>query len=235
MLADSISAGDTLWRTYTGSSFSDCSFSIVPSVIRMPVMSAKMVRAWADSGAVVVYDTLDTCEVHVPYGGDTLYYTVDVPRGLIIGFYWYDFLLSIDVTHGYFYGYDKGVYYLQKVSSSMVDSGIEYGGYLFSNIRVNGQPLTTVKNRPRPEQCPFAIFPAADGCDRMAYTGAQEGMRITAFDLLGRSLFATSLQGGGGILDLNRLCRGTGCRNGPIMLRVSGQRQAAFVIPAIVR
>jgi hypothetical protein len=198
-------------------------------------MSAKTVRAWADSGAVVVYDTLDTCQVHVPYCGDTLFYSVDALRGIIVDFYWYNFNAMTNVTQSYFYGYDKGVYYLQRVAGSSLDTGIESGGYIFTNVRINGQPVTSVTGGVRPEKTPFAIHALGNGIDRLTYSGAEEGMRLRAFDPLGRSLFETRLPAGGGVLNLDRLCGRSGCRSGPLVIRMNGPFQQAFFYRAVAR
>lgn len=233
MLIDTIIGTDTSRTTYGSSSFSGCSFSIVPSVIIKPIMSAKMVRAWATSAAVVIRDSLDTCVVKVPDSADTLLYSVDMARGVISGLNWYG--ASGYVTHQYFYGRDNGVYYLQKVSCSSWDTTIEYGGYRFSNIRINGQPVTSVKRSAQPEKSPFAIHPAGSRGDQILFTGAQAGMRIAAFDLLGRGLFEIALRGSGDILDPDRLCGGAGCPSGPLVLRSIGRNGAASFSTVIER
>jgi hypothetical protein len=234
VLIDSIAGTDTARSTYTASSFTDCSFSIVPSIISKPIMSANMVRAWADSAAVIVRDTLDTCVVKVPHNADTVLYWIDMSRGVIIELYWGP---SEDITHQYFYGYDKGIYYLQKVSCSSpgFDTSISSGGYLFSNIRINGEPVTSVADRLRPEKSPFAIHPIGRGRDRIVFTGGEAGMRITAFDMFGRSLFETALQGKGDALRLDRLCGGARCPSGPLVLRRIGPDGAASFSTVIVR
>jgi hypothetical protein len=226
---------DTVRSTYTSSSFAGCSFSIVPSIISSSIISAKTIAAWADSAATVTRDSLDTCVVQVPNNGDTLLYSVDMARGVIVGLYWYGAWSGYYITHQYFYGLDKGIYYLQKVSCSSNDTSIENGGYRFSNIRINGEPVTSVLGRLRPEKAPFAVRPVGRGSDRVTFTRGEAGTRVAAFDLFGRSLFRTGLRGKGDVLDLNRLCGGARCPSGPLILRINGQSGAAFFSTAISR
>jgi hypothetical protein len=199
----------------------------------LPIMSAKVVAAWADSAAVVVRDTLDTCAVKVPHNADTILYSIDMARGVIIGLYWYG--PSEYVTHQYFYGFDKGVYYLRQVSCSSWDTTIESGGYMFKNIRINGEPVSSVLGRLRPEKSRFAIRPIGRGGDRITFTGAEAGVGITVFDLSGRGLFETTLRGKGEILDLDRLRSGARRPSGPLILRITGPDGAVSFPTAIIR
>ena len=234
VLIDSISAADTARSAYTASWFATCSDFMIPSILNEPIMSAKTVRVWADSAAVVMRDSPDTCVVKVPNLTDTLLYTVDMARGVIIGLDVSTLFVAL-FTHQYFYGYDKGIYYLQKVSCSSSDTSIMEGGYRFSNIRINNEPVTSAVNRFRREKSPCTIHAIGRGSDRIAVFGGKAGMRIAAFDLLGRSLFETALQGAGDVLRLDRLCRGTGCPSGPLILRINGSDGAAFFSIVVTR
>ncbi len=224
VLIDSITGTDTAWLVKKDSLFNSCSFYMIPSIMSKPIMSAKMIGAWANSAAAVVYDTLDTCVVKVPENADTLFYSIDMAQGVIFGLDWQG--LSKNVTHQYFYGHDKGVYYLQKVSCSNSDTSIMSGGYLFSNIRINGEAVTSVQDRLRPEKSPFTTHP---------FIGAKPGARIAAFDLFGRNLFKTALQGKGDVLHPDRLCGGARCSSGPLVLRRSGPNGAVSFSTVIVR
>lgn len=196
-------------------------------------MSAKMVGAWADSAATIMRDTLDTCVVKVPNNMDTLLYSIDMQRGVIIGLYWFG--PAGNVTHQYFYGYDKGIYFLQKLSCSSSDTSIANGGYRFNNIRINGEPVTSVVNSLRSDKFRFALHPVERGRERMTFIGGKEGIRIAVFNLFGRNLISTNLREKSGTIDLDHLCPATRCPSGPLLLRIATPNGAAAFSTVIVR
>jgi phosphoribulokinase len=230
MLIDSVKGTDTAWSAFSSTS---CSFSMVPSVMSMPIMSAKMVGAWAESAAVVIRDTLDTCTVKVPHNADTILYSIDMARGVIVGLYLYG--PSGYVTHQYFYGFDKGVYYLRQVSCASWDTTIQNGGYIFKNVQINGEPVSSVLNRFRHERSRFAIRPIVSEGDRISFTGAEAGMRITAFDLFGRTVFETTLRGKGEVLNADRLCGGARCPSSPLLFRINAAGGMVSFPTAVIR
>jgi hypothetical protein len=214
MLADSITGTDTVWAEYTKTSFQNCAFSLVPSIITEPIMSAKTIASWADSTTIITRDTLDTCIIEVIKNGDYYFYMVDMQRGLIISFT----LSSIvgSATQQYLYGYDTGIYFLRRVC--FFDTTIENGGYDFYNIRVNDNPVSHVVNIPRSPKRPF-VFNAFGKNGAIDLLG-KENVRMTLYDLLGRRLFSRYFGKDAGIVKLGDLCPAAQCPSGRLILRV---------------
>jgi hypothetical protein len=146
VLIDTIVGTDTVRSISTRASFFEYPVSIVPSILIKSIMSLTMVGDWADSAVGVMDDSPSTCVVKVLHNTDTIFYSVDMLRWLITGLSWHEPPL-IDVKQRFFYGFDKGVYYLRKAICSGEDEGSENGGYTFKNVRVNGVPLFDAASR----------------------------------------------------------------------------------------
>jgi hypothetical protein len=194
-------------------------------------MSSLTADSWADSGKVV-WDTLDTCVVEIPNNGITKSYSIDMQSGLVIRFNVYGGPES--AQHQYFYGYDNGIYFLQKVSFSAYDTSIQnYGGYEFSNIRINGEPVMviTAANR-KPERFIIQWIDRRQGTIRLS--GITGPARAALFDIRGRRVTPGYCDVNGSI-GIDRLCPIGGCPAGPLLLRIENGALSKVLPVSFVR
>jgi hypothetical protein len=144
-------------------------------------MAVKTVQTWADSGGLIIRDSLDTCVVQVVIDGTTYVYSIDMQKGLIFNLDAYGDLGA--ASQRYLYGYDKGIYYLRRVCCNSPDTTIDFGGYDFYNIRVNGVAMTGV----RPERrIPSDRFAINNGKANTRHGDLHAGTMVALYDLQGR-------------------------------------------------
>jgi hypothetical protein len=211
-----MSDADTMWSEYSHTNFTGCAYPIVPSVVVDPIMSALTAASWADSGKIT-RDTLDTCVVEVQDNGITRIFSIDMLRGVVIGFMIYGGTES--AQHQYFWGYDKEIYYLQKVTFSAFDTTITNGGYEFYNIRVNGETVTPVIIPAKRKRERFSIQWVDRRQGTISLTGITGPSRIALFDIQGRRI-SSGEYGINGPFAITRLCPGRGCPSGPLLVRI---------------
>jgi hypothetical protein len=207
---------DTTWSEYSHTNFTGCAYPIVPSIVVDPIMSPLTAASWADSGKIT-RDSLDTCVVEVLDSGITRIFSIDMLRGVVIGFLIYGGTES--AQHQYFWGYDKGIYYLQRVACSMSDTTIINGGYEFYNIRVNGEPITSVVTPSKRKQERFSIQWVDRRQGTVSLTGITGPSRIALFDIRGRPI-SSGEYGINGPFSITRLCPVGGCPSGPLLVRI---------------
>jgi hypothetical protein len=214
MLSDIITETDTSWTLYTRQTATGCSYPLVPSILLDPLMSSKTAASWADGGTVT-WDTLDTCVVEILDTNLWIRYSIDMQRGLVVGLFRSDGINS--AQHQYFYGCEKGIYYLRKVTFS-IDTTLEYGGYEFYNIRLNGEPVPVINQAKRnPERFSIQWLNKIRGT--MALTGIQGPAKVALFDVRGRRI-APGYREVTGMFEINSLCPSIGCPSGPVLLRI---------------
>jgi hypothetical protein len=227
MLSDTINGTDTTWKVYTRQSATSCSYPLVPSIIVDPIMSPLTAAAWADSGKVI-RDTLDTCVVDLSISSVTRIYSVDMRRGVVIGFMKYGDTTGT-AEHQYFYGYTGGIYYLQRVACSTFDTTIQNGGYEFYNIRINGEQVPVINTAKRKqERFPFQWVDRNRGT--LVMNGLQGPVRVALFDMRGRRISSGENEINGPFA-INRLCPSGGCPSGPLLVRIeAGVIKRAFPV-----
>lgn len=228
MLSDTISGTDTTWKVYTRQSATSCSYTLVPSIIVDPIMSPLTAAAWTDSGKIT-WDTLDTCVVEISNDSVTKVYSVDMVRGVVIGFMIWG--LAGSAQHQYFWGYDKGIYYLKRVACSTFDTTIINGGYEFYNIRVNGEPVPVITPAKRKQER-FSIQWVDRNRGTLVMNGQQGPSRAALFDIQGRRI-TQGYREISGMFEINRLCPPGGCPSGPVLLRIENSG-ATRVFPAVL-
>jgi hypothetical protein len=217
-----------MWSEFSRSNFSSCAFPIVPSIIVDPIMSSMVPASWADSGKVT-RDTLDTCIVQIGNDSVTKLYSVDMVRGVVIGFMTYGVAGSAE--HQYFYGCDKGIYYLRKVTCSTWDTTIENGGYEFYNIRINGDTVPVINPAKRNLER-FSIQWVDRNQGTFVMNGLQGPARVALFDMRGRRISSGEYEINGPSA-INRFCPSGGCPSGPMLLRIENSG-ATRVFPAVL-
>ena len=240
MLSDILTETDTTWTVYTRQSATGCAYPLVPSIIVDPIMSSLITASWADKGTIT-RDTLDTCVVEIQ---DTIVtvqdtveletivwttYSIDMQRGVVIGFVTYGGPGS--AQHQYIYGYEREIYYLRKVTFSF-DTTIEYaGGYEFYNIRLNGEPVPVINpGKPKPERFSIQWLDRRQGI--LSLTGIAGPARAALFDIRGRRI-TQEYREINGMFELNRLCPSSGCPSGPMLLWIENSGTTR-VFPAVL-
>jgi hypothetical protein len=202
---------------------------LVPAIITEPIMSSATFASWADSG-IVTRDTLDTCVVEIPDSGIMRTYSIDMLRGVVIGF-----IVSGGpdfAQHQYFYGYDKGIYYPRRVTFGY-DTTIEYGGYEFDNIRVNGEPVPVITPAKRnPERFSVQWLDGKHGTISLA--GITGPARATLFDIQGRRITPGDREVNGKF-EIGSLCPSRGCPSGPVLVRIEHRGIARIFQALLVR
>jgi hypothetical protein len=199
-----------LWNEYTRTTAGSCNFALVPSILIAPIMTSATIASWADSGSII-RDTLDTCTVQVQENGASITYTVDMQRGVIISMVYSDQSYAM---HQYFYGCQKGIYFLTKVTFGGDTSIQTNGGYEFYNIRINGEHYTRIAN--------YLDMPQPSIAGSGRGNSMPIGTTVSIYDLLGRRVVI-----GNRIGRMDGACRSGGYSSGVYLLKDEKQGATA--------
>jgi hypothetical protein len=176
---------DSLWYTYTNANVTGCGRkSLVPGILMHPVMSPSTAELWADTGAVVVRDSLDTIVLQDTYQDNLYLWAIDKTRWTIVGLYISGPQWAYQAS--FYYGDFQGIPYLQKVVDYL---GTVY--YDFNNIRLNGQAVSPVRMPVSYRSGPsgLSVVSASGGLARIALPDAGgSDQRLTLLDAAGRAI-----------------------------------------------